>query len=123
LKAATGRIDPKWSEVSRVARGGKSWPTDGGPDTLRAMYAAGDLATQKFRSGRAGDTYVAIADWAPDGTYRIDTIHQYGSATMDSSSSHYADQAPIFAEKKWKQPPMKLDNLLKQSTRDYRVSK
>lgn len=123
LKAATGRIDPKWSEVSRVARGGQSWPTDGGPDTLRAMYAAGDLATQKFRSGRAGDTYVAIADWAPDGSYRIDTIHQYGSATMDSSSSHYADQAPIFAEKKWKQPPMKLDNLLKQSTRDYRVSK
>jgi acyl-homoserine-lactone acylase len=123
LKAATGRIDPKWSEVSRVARGGQSWPTDGGPDTLRAMYAAGDLATQKFRSGRAGDTYVAIADWAPDGSYRIDTIHQYGSATMDSSSSHYADQAPIFAEKKWKQPPMKLDSLLKQSTRDYRVGK
>jgi penicillin amidase/acyl-homoserine-lactone acylase len=122
LKTATGRIDPKWSEVSRVARGAKSWPTDGGPDTLRAMYAAGDLATQKFRSGRAGDTYVAIADWAPDGTYTIDTIHQYGSATLDASSPHYADQAPIFAEKKWKQPPMKLDDLLKQATRDYRVS-
>lgn len=121
LKAATGRIDPKWSEVSRVARGGKSWPTDGGPDTLRAMYAAGDLATQKFRSGRAGDTYVAIADWAPDGSYRIDTIHQYGSATLDPASPHYADQAPLFAEKKWKQPPMKLDALLKEATRDYRV--
>jgi hypothetical protein len=123
LKAATGRIDPKWSEVSRVARGGKSWPTDGGPDTLRAMYAAGDLATQKFRSGRAGDTYVAIADWAPDGSYTLDTIHQYGSGTLDASSPHYADQAPIFAEKKWKRPPMKLDDLLKQATRDYRVSK
>ena len=122
LKAATGRIDPKWSEVSRVARGGKSWPTDGGPDTLRAMYAAGDLATQKFRSGRAGDTYVAIADWAPDGSYRIDTIHQYGSATLDPASPHYADQAPLFAEKKWKQPPMKLDDLLKQARRDERIS-
>jgi penicillin amidase/acyl-homoserine-lactone acylase len=123
LKAATGRIDPKWSEVSRVARGGKSWPTDGGPDTLRAMYAAGDLATQKFRSGRAGDTYVAIADWAPDGSYTLDTIHQYGSATLDASSPHYGDQSPIFAEKKWKRPPMKLDDLLKQATRDYRVIK
>jgi penicillin amidase/acyl-homoserine-lactone acylase len=122
LKAATGRIDPKWSEVSRVARGGKSWPTDGGPDTLRAMYAAGDLATQKFRSGRAGDTYVAIADWAPDGSYRIDTIHQYGSATLDPASPHYADQAPLFAEKKWKQPPMKLDDLLKHARRDERIS-
>jgi acyl-homoserine-lactone acylase len=122
LKTATGRIDPKWSEVSRVARGGKSWPTDGGPDTLRAMYAAGDLTKDKFRSGRAGDTYVAIADWAPDGTYTIDTIHQYGAATLDATSPHYADQAPIFAEKRWKQPPMKLDDLLKQAERDYRVT-
>ena len=54
--------------------------------------------------------------------YTIDTIHQYGSATLDASSPHYADQAPIFAEKKWKQPPMRLDDLLKQATRDYRVS-
>ncbi len=31
LKAATGRIDPEWGEVSRVARGDQSWPTNGGP--------------------------------------------------------------------------------------------
>jgi acyl-homoserine-lactone acylase len=123
LKTATGRIDPKWSEVSRVLRGDKSWPTDGGPDTLRAMYAAGDLTKDKFRSGRAGDVYVAMADWAPDGTYTLDTIHQYGSATLDATSPHYADQSPLFAEKKWKQPPMQMDALLKQATRDYRVSK
>ena len=123
LKAATGRIDPQWREVSRVARGGKSWPTDGGPDTLRAMYAAGDLTKEKFRSGRAGDTYVAIADWAPDGSYTIDTIHQYGAATLDASSPHYADQAPLFAEKKFKRPPMKLEDLLKEAERDYRVSR
>ena len=123
LKAATGRIDPKWSEVSRVLRGSRSWPTDGGPDTLRAMYAAGDLAKDKFRSGRAGDVYVAMADWAPDGTYRIDTIHQYGSATLDASSPHYDDQSPIFAEKKWKQPPMTLAGVLAEATRDYRPGK
>lgn len=120
LKAATGRIDPKWSEVSRVARGAASWPTDGGPDTLRAMYAAGDLATQKFRNGRAGDTYILIADWAPDGTYTLDTIHQYGSATIDASSPHYADQAPLFAAEQYKRPPMTLDGVLAEATRDYR---
>lgn len=123
LKASHGRIDPKWSEVSRVARGGQSWPTNGGPDTLRAVYVAGDLLKDKFRSGRAGDTYVAIADWAPDGTYRIDTIHQYGSATMDASSPHYADQAPIFAAEKFKQPPMTLEAVLKEAERDYRPGK
>jgi acyl-homoserine-lactone acylase len=123
LKAALGRIDPKWSEVSRVARGKQSWPTNGGPDTLRAVYVAGDLMKDKFRSGRAGDTYVAVADWAPDGTYTIDTIHQYGSATLDASSPHYADQAPIFAAEKWKQPPMTLEGVLKEAERDYRPGK
>ena len=88
-----------------------------------AVYVAGDLMKDKFRSGRAGDTYVAIADWAPDGTYRIDTIHQYGSATLDASSPHYADQAPIFTAEKWKQPPMTLEGVLKEAERDYRPGK
>lgn len=123
LKASLGRIDPKWSEVSRVARGGQSWPTNGGPDTLRAVYVAGDLMKDKFRSGRAGDTYVAMADWAPDGTYTIDTIHQYGSATIDSTSPHYADQAPIFAKEQFKRPPMTLEGVLAEATRDYRPGK
>ena len=121
LIAATGRIDPEWGEVSRLKRGDKSWPLDGGPDTLRAVYVAGDLAADKYRSGRAGDTYVLIADWAPDGTYTLDTIHQYGVATLDPASPHYADQAPLFAEEKFKRPPMELSELLKQATRDYTV--
>jgi|JI9StandDraft_1071089.scaffolds.fasta_scaffold00742_12 acyl-homoserine-lactone acylase len=121
LIAATGRIDPEWGEVSRLKRGDKSWPLDGGPDTLRAVYVAGDLAADKYRSGRAGDTYVLIADWAPDGTYTLDTIHQYGVATLDPASPHYADQAPLFAEEKFKRPPMQLSELLKQATRDYTV--
>jgi penicillin amidase/acyl-homoserine-lactone acylase len=123
LKTATGRIDPEWSEVSRVARGDQSWPTDGGPDTLRAVYAAGDLTKDKFRKARAGDTYIIIADWAPDGAYTLDTIHQYGSATMDPASPHYADQAPLFAAEQFKRPPMGLDDLLKEAERDYRPGK
>jgi acyl-homoserine-lactone acylase len=123
LKTATGRIDPEWGEVSRVARGEQSWPTNGGPDTLRAVYAAGDLSKDKFRKGRAGDTYIVIADWAPDGAYTLDTIHQYGVATMDAASPHYADQAQLFAEEKFKRPPMELDALLMEATRDYRPGK
>jgi penicillin amidase/acyl-homoserine-lactone acylase len=123
LKDRYGRIDPKWSEVSRISRGGNSWPTDGGPDTLRAVYAGGDLAKDPFLSGRAGDTYVIIADWAPDGTYTLDTIHQYGSATLDTSSPHYADQSPLFAAQQFKQPPMALDDLLKEAAKDYRPGK
>jgi acyl-homoserine-lactone acylase len=43
-------------------------------------------------------------------------------ATLDASSPHFADQALIFAEKKFKRPPMKLDDLLKEAKRDYRIS-
>lgn len=120
LKARYGRIDPEWGEVSRLKRGDQSWPTAGGPDTLRAVYANGDLTTDEFLSGVAGDTYIVIADWAPDGSYTLDTIHQFGSATMDASSAHYADQAPLFAAKQFRQPPMQLDALLQEATRDYR---
>ncbi len=123
LKQRYGRIDPEWSDVSRIQRGDQSWPTNGGPDTLRAVYANGDLTKDKFLHGTAGDTYVAIADWAPDGSYTIDTIHQFGSATVDASSPHYADQSPLFAAQKFKRPPMTLDDEVKQATRDYRPGK
>lgn len=122
LKTGTGRIDPEWGEVSRLQRGDKTWPLDGGPDTLRAVYAAGDLAKNGYRAGVAGDTYIVIADWAPDGSYTLDTINQFGSATVDASSPHYADQSPLFAKKEFRRAPMTLDAVLKEATRDYEVS-
>lgn len=119
LQATYGRIDPEWGEVSRLSRGGQSWALDGGPDTLRAVYANGDMAADGHLSGVAGDTYVAIADWAADGTYQIDTIHQFGAATIDQSSPHYADQSPLFADERFRQPPMTLEAVLAEATRDY----
>lgn len=122
LVAGTGRIDPEWGEVSRLQRGDKTWPLDGGPDTLRAVYVAGDLAKDGYRSGRAGDTYIVIADWAPDGTYTLDTINQFGSATVDAASPHYADQSPLFADRKFRRAPMTLEAVTREATRDYRVT-
>jgi len=68
-----------------------------------------------------GDTYVLYADWSGAREVTIKTIHQFGAATLDPASPHYADQAPIFAAEKWKTPPMTLDALLAEATRDYRV--
>jgi acyl-homoserine-lactone acylase len=123
LKTVYGRLDPEWGQVSQVSRGGKSWPTDGGPDTLRAVYGGGDLVKDGHLSGRAGDTYIAIADWAPDGTFDVATIHQFGSATIDAASPHYADQTPLFAAKQFKKPPMTLAGVLAEATRDYMPGK
>jgi penicillin amidase/acyl-homoserine-lactone acylase len=123
LKTVYGRLDPEWGQVSQVSRGPKSWPTDGGPDTLRAVYGGGDLVKDGHLSGRAGDTYVAIADWAPDGTFDVATIHQYGSATIDPASPHYADQTPLFAAKAFKKPPMTLAGAVAEATSDRTLGK
>ena len=57
-------------------------------------------------------------DWSPTGAQRIRTIHQFGAATLDPSSPHYADQTLLFAEKGWKTPPMDLDSVLSEASSD-----
>jgi penicillin amidase/acyl-homoserine-lactone acylase len=95
LKANYGRIDPAWGEVNRLRRGSVDLPVDGGPDTLRAIYGEPD------RSGRlsamAGDTFIMLVSWDRSGVLSSQSIHQFGSATQDARSRHYADQAPLFA--------------------------
>lgn len=119
LKEKFGRIDPAWGEAVRLKRGALSLPLNGGPDTLRAAYPARD--GEGPLKSVAGDTYILYADWSGARDVKIKTIHQFGSATLDKSSPHYADQAPIFASEQWKTPPMELDALLAEATRDYRV--
>lgn len=115
-----GRLDPEWGEVVRLKRGDLDLPLDGGPDTLRAVYPAGSPAEGE-QAASGGDTYILYADWPADGgAPTIRTIHQFGAATLDASSPHYGDQAPLFAQEEWKSPPMTLDALLAEATADYR---
>ena len=37
--------------------------------------------------------------WAADGTVTSTSLHQYGSATLDETSPHYADRAEPFANR------------------------
>ena len=113
-----GRLDVPWGEVNRLRRGDVDLPVGGGPDLLRAIYgkaeADGRLAAQ------GGDTLIYIADWAPDGTLTSRSIHQFGSATLDETSPHYADQAPLYAEERFKTMPLDAEALAAQVTREYR---
>ena len=61
-----------------------------------------------------------VAEWMPDGARKLRTIHQFGAATLDAGSPHYADQAPLFAEEAWKKPAMELASVEAEATRDYR---
>jgi acyl-homoserine lactone acylase PvdQ len=57
--------------------------------------------------GIAGDSYVLLAEWDPEGRVRSWSVQPYGSAVADARSPHYADQASLFAERRLK--PVWLD--------------
>ena len=68
----------------------------------------------------AGDTHIMVADWDETGALDLVSIHQYGAATLDAESPHYADQAPLFSEGRYKPMPMTLEGVLPLAERDYR---
>ncbi len=119
IEAGFGRLDPEWGEVNRLKRGALDIALDGGPDTLRAIYSLSDYS-KGASEAIAGDTYIMSAEWDRDGARSLRTIHQFGSATIDSGSAHFADQAPLFAQKEWKTPAMTLEAVEAEATRDYR---
>ena len=43
-----------------------------------------------------------MVTWDAEGRVRSQSIHQFGSATLDAASPHYADQAPLFAQRQLK---------------------
>jgi penicillin amidase/acyl-homoserine-lactone acylase len=115
-----GRIDPKWGEVNRLVRGDKSWPLSGAPDVLRAVYGVFDEEAG-HQQATAGDSYIMFVEWTPDGVLSSRTIHNFGSATLDESSSHYDDQAPIFASENERRLPLDMSTLMEELTSDTRI--
>ncbi|MGK0266164.1 MAG: acyl-homoserine-lactone acylase [Maricaulis sp.] len=98
-----GRLDPEWGEVNRLVHGTVDLPIGGGPDTLRAVYAGShDLDENGQLIAAAGDTSIMLVEWLADGSLDASAIIQYGAATLDESSPHYADQAPLFVAEEWR---------------------
>ncbi len=121
LMTRFGRLDPEWGEVNRVQRGDVDVPVDGAPDVLRAIYADRDgVQKSGVMNAFAGDTHIMVAEWDAAGALDLASIHQYGAATLDDTSPHYADQVQLFINGGYKSMPMNLEDVLKTSTRDYR---
>jgi acyl-homoserine-lactone acylase len=104
LKNTFGRIDVAWKEVNHLVRGKVEVGMGGGPDILHAVY--GNWENGRF-VGKAGDCYILMVTWDSKGKVHSSSIHQFGSATLDESSPHYADQVPLFVARKTK--PVWLD--------------
>ena len=100
LTAHFGRLDPEWGEVNRLHRGGVNLAIDGGPDIYRAVY--GVKQPDGTLSAQGGDTFIMFVTWNKAGTLTSESIHQFGSATLDQNSPHYTDQVPLFTAMKTK---------------------
>jgi acyl-homoserine-lactone acylase len=100
LTTQFGRIDPEWGQVNRIRRGKLDLGLDGGPDIYRAVY--GVAQKDGTVSASAGDTFIMFVNWDKAGALSSDSINQFGSATLDSQSRHYADQTPLFVAMKTK---------------------
>ena len=105
FKRAHGQVAVPWSEVNRLQRGDLDLGLGGGPDLLHAV--TGEQLDDGRLRGTQGDSYVLLVTWDSGGHVHSRSIHQYGSATLDETSPHYADQAPLFVRRQLK--PVWLD--------------
>lgn len=119
LERTHGRIDPTWGEVNRFRRGELDLPANGGPDVLRALedFEVGD---DGLLVPHTGDSFVMFIEWSRDGQIRSESIHQYGSATLDATSSHYDDQVAPFLAERLKPVRLDLAAVRAHRTREYR---
>lgn len=100
LKTHFGRLDPEWGEVNRIRRGTVDLPIDGAADTYRSVWGKPEADGTTTADG--GDTFIMFVTWDKTGALHSESIHQFGSATLDRSSPHYADQTPLFVAMKAK---------------------
>lgn len=101
LEANYGRIDPEWGQVNRLVRGDVSLPVSGGSGALRSIHPAAMRGDGRLHA-TAGDTWMALVEWDAAGQQTAKIVHQYGAATLDETSPHYADQAELFAREDWR---------------------
>lgn len=119
LRRHHGRLDPPWRDVNRIRRGNLDLGVGGGPDVLRAVETD-RLGDDGRFSAQTGDTLILFSSWDAAGSQTIETIHQFGSATLDAASPHYADQLPLFADEQTKRVPLGEAELLAGGARSYR---
>ena len=104
-------MDVPWGNINKLIRGDVVLPLSGGPDILRAIY--GTKTEDGLLKGVAGDAYMALVQWDKNGTIKSETIHQFGSATMDKKSEHYSDQAHLFSKEKLKKTSLDINTIIK----------
>lgn len=116
-RSVYGKINIKWGEIQRLKRGDIDLPLSGGPDIFRAIYSRKQNGQRK---ATAGDCFFQIVEWSPEGEVSSQSIHQFGSATLDEKSPHYDDQAKLFATHQMKPVWITLEDIKLNLEKSYR---
>lgn len=113
-----GRLDVRWEDMMRLRHGNVDIGLGGCPDCLRAL----DELLEEDGCFRAvnGDCYFLMVEWDKDGEVSSEAIHQFGAATTDPDSPHYADQAPLFAREEMRPTLLTEAAVRKHLKREYR---
>lgn len=113
-----GRLDIAWGDYMRLRRGSADLPLGGATDCLRVVEGA--LQPDNRVKADYGDGFFMFVEWDAEGKLHAESIHQYGAASTDTASPHYADQASLFASEQMK--PVWLDEatIRKHLARAYR---
>jgi acyl-homoserine-lactone acylase len=101
LQQHFGKLDPPLGAVLRLRRGAVDLPLDGGNDTLRAS-TLWDVEADGRLKVRHGDSFLMFVTWDRQGRVRSESVQPFGAATTRPDSRHYADQAPLFVQKRLK---------------------
>ena len=119
LQQHFGSLDPPLGTVLRLRRGKVDLPLDGGNDTLRAS-TLWDVEDDGRLKVRHGDSFLMFISWDKAGNVRSESIQPFGAATTRPDSPHYADQAPLFVEKRLKPVLFDPSKLFATRVRRYR---
>ena len=106
----------------RLIRGETNLAISGGPDVLRAVYGK-ELNDQGQAENKAGDGFLMFVSWDKNGLVHSEAIHQFGSATLDDTSTHYDDQAKMFVDHQHRKVPFERMDLLQNVSQIYRPGK
>jgi acyl-homoserine lactone acylase PvdQ len=123
LRKRYGRVSVPWGDVKRLYRAGREWPLSGdglgrlGMDTLRATAADAFSPDHKlFASGGQSTLGMVFLGSRP----AIHAVVAYGQSSRHESP-HYADQAPLYSEHRWRPLPWEESDLLGQVSRERTV--
>jgi len=114
-----GRLDPAWGDVSRHIRGDLNLPVAVALTTLRAIYGMG-MEEDGYLTNVAGDGLYYMLSWDAEGQQKVRGIHQFGAATLDETSPHYADQAQDYVDEVLHDPLFDAEKRATKIQRSYR---